>query len=388
MAMILPRRQSFGESFGTGLGSGIGTGLQALANMKMQQMQKQKQAQQFSPIFQSKGFSPEESMALALSPPQVQVEALKGARLRGAFPEEIPQTQTFPERMDQIDEGFRPERREIPEQQVPIRQKYTPEQKSILEDAKRMSQATGDPRIYQKAQLEVAKTGKREEQFEKKLAWEKEKEAAKEKREMTKEERIKQHEINQETKPIVEKINKDAKAARDNNMRLQRMEKLNEEGNLGFPLFNSLVGTISEGIWGFGLDLGFAMTADAQEFNKLSTDFLKNVKDIFGARVTDREVKNYLKTVPTLAQSQEGRRRLINNLQMFNQASTIRQEAMDDIIDTNKGLRPASLESKVEKKIGSLLDELANNFSIQPIHQPKEEASVLQKLGRGVGISY
>ncbi len=51
MAMMLPRRQSMGEAIGSGLGTGLGSGLQALANMKLGQMQKDEQARQLMPFF-------------------------------------------------------------------------------------------------------------------------------------------------------------------------------------------------------------------------------------------------------------------------------------------------------------------------------------------------
>jgi len=79
MAMILPRRQSFGESFGTGLGSGIGTGLQALANMKMQQMQKDQEINRALPYVQKMfpDLDKEGVRGLLMSPPHIQKEFLK-----------------------------------------------------------------------------------------------------------------------------------------------------------------------------------------------------------------------------------------------------------------------------------------------------------------------
>ena len=128
------------------------------------------------------------------------------------------------------------------------------------------------------------------------------------------------------------------------------------------------------------------MTADAQEFDKLSSDFLKNVKDIFGARITDNEIRQFLKTVPTLSQDQEGRRRIINNLRIFNEGSKLRKDIMDKLIAQNNGKRPADLESRVEAEAEQQLNSLADKFASAPVH--RESQSIAKSAAQAFGLSY
>ena len=66
MAQIIPRSNFLAESFEKGFGQmsanmaeGISSGLQALANMKLQQMQQRHQQNRFQPLLEKAGYSPE-----------------------------------------------------------------------------------------------------------------------------------------------------------------------------------------------------------------------------------------------------------------------------------------------------------------------------------------
>ena len=65
-----------------------------------------------------------------------------------------------------------------------------------------------------------------------------------------KEKRADQKDIDRETVTIHKKILKSAKATKMNEMRLERMAKLNEDGFLGSQLINSLISTVGKGIGG------------------------------------------------------------------------------------------------------------------------------------------
>jgi hypothetical protein len=142
------------------------------------------------------------------------------------------------------------------------------------------------------------------------------------------------------------------------------MEELAKRGNLTYPLFASALETLSNGIFGFGIDMTALLHQDSQEFRKLSNDFLKDAKDTFGSRLTNYDVKTFLSTVPTLSQSHLGKLRVINNLRSFNEAALLRKKAMDQIIKENGGRRPANLDTLIEERISPKLDELAAKFKV------------------------
>ena len=170
-----------------------------------------------------------------------------------------------------------------------------------------------------------------------------------------------------ETKEVRKEIIEASRAARENDMRLDRMTELNKKDTLINPLFNA---TLKKA----GMDLAALKNADSQEFEKLSTDFLKNAKAIFGARITNFEVEAFLKTIPTLSQSKEGRARVIRNLKLFNEGAKVRFDEMQKVLKENKGVPPYSLEELVEERVGNRLDSISERF------KGGEEAEVIESL--------
>lgn len=174
-----------------------------------------------------------------------------------------------------------------------------------------------------------------------------------------------QQKVDAETLPTYKEVNKAAKAAKESNARLSRMKHLLDKGNvqthtllrglrtLGHipylgPIFNAVNSMISN--------------PDTQEFEKLSSEFVKDAKPFFGNRMTQQEVELYLKTVPNLLQSAAGQKRVIRNLQIFNDAADLRQKAMSQIIKDNGGKRPRDLDELIEDRIGNNLDALHQEF--------------------------
>ncbi len=192
-------------------------------------------------------------------------------------------------------------------------------------------------------------------------------------------------------------INKEAKGAKADDLRLRRMEKLIETGNLRYPAVQNLldqagqlkmlggaaggligslfggVGSVPGAIAGATIGGGLAAGAEAlikagasketQEFDKLSKEFIRSVKDVMGtARITNLEVETFLKTIPTLAQTDAGKHAVIRNLRIINSGKIVKKEIKDKIIRANNGKRPYNLESLVDQVADPVLDKLAEEF--------------------------
>ena len=172
-------------------------------------------------------------------------------------------------------------------------------------------------------------------------------------------------EIDKETLPIYKEINDKAKAARDSNTRLGRMEQLINKGNLTKTAFYNGIKALGKipGVGGYIESIAESfLSPDTQEFEKLSTDFIKDAKQFFGNRITQQEVAMFLKTVPNLSQTNAGKHRVIRNMRIFNEAASLRKKVMDDLIRENNGKRPANLESLVEQVAEPRLNALAEEF--------------------------
>lgn len=169
------------------------------------------------------------------------------------------------------------------------------------------------------------------------------------------------------------------KDALESEMRLNRMEELNKNGTLTGPSTAMILEKM-------GLPLGVLGNPDSEEFDKLSKDMLKNIRTYFGARINVVEVENFLKTIPSLLNSPEGRDRVINNLRMlleprkmmFDEYRKIKQESKE----SGKPM-PIDLEETVIERIKPQLDELSKKFqqgSPQPEIAKEAQAGTFEKM--------
>ncbi len=147
-----------------------------------------------------------------------------------------------------------------------------------------------------------------------------------------------------ETKKYREERYKLEKSADMGLKTLERMQELNESGKLATPGYLEL-------LKGVGLDIPTLMGADAEEFTKQAQSFLRGAKDQFGGNVTNFEAEQYLRQVPSLSQSPEGRQRVIANTQRFLRQDKLETDLMDKIIDDNGDTPPLNLDIQVRKAL-------------------------------------
>lgn len=162
-----------------------------------------------------------------------------------------------------------------------------------------------------------------------------------------------------DTKDYRSKTTSDFKEVNLVNARLNRMEKLNETGKLAKPLTTAIAEKLNVPVALFG-------NPDSEEFDKLSKDLLKGIKTYFPGRINVVEVENFLKTIPTLMQSQEGRSRVINNIKLLSEPQLLQFDAMREITreaqSTGQPL-PFDLEEVVLERIQPRLDEIVQQVS-------------------------
>lgn len=315
MAIQLLNRNNAAGQLGAALGTGLGSGITNLLQNKLSEMERQRGIQNTKAGLQALGVSPE----IANLPENLQGLAVKDILQRPQRQANLSQLQRL---LGGSSEG------EI---------SGSPQNPSNLFD-NHAGISSQDFNNLARLGLQQQKAHQQQRQFE------------------TKETRAAQQAVDKETLPFYTEINKSAKAAKDNNQRLSRMQELLNKGNLSNPVFYGLSKRI-------GLNIPAFLTADAQEFNKLSQDFLKSAKDIFGSRLTNYDVNAFLQTVPELSQTDEGKQRIINNLKIFNEGALLRQHAIREVIRNNNGKRPANIEEQVDDIVNPQLEQLSEMFA-------------------------
>lgn len=169
----------------------------------------------------------------------------------------------------------------------------------------------------------------------------------------------KQEKVDATTKPFYENIKSLGESARESNERLDKMLELIKGGKLPATLPAAFIDFINDKI---GIDFSAALGSDAEAFNKLKTDFLRDAKSLFGTRVTDNEIRLFLKRIPSLSQTQQGKLKIINTLKHFYDAAQIKNDVMNEIIEENGGYRPSNLQDLVDKRAKPLLKKEATLF--------------------------
>jgi hypothetical protein len=119
---------------------------------------------------------------------------------------------------------------------------------------------------------------------------------------------------------------------------------VNKEGNLALP---------------------FAASPEAQRFVKTLNEFSANAKDTYGSRVTNFDLQQYLKRFPTLLNSEEGRRQIIEQMKIVNEINSVYYKNLQDVFSKAGGARKIDsdvAEDLAEKRSQQSISELVKKF--------------------------
>lgn len=139
--------------------------------------------------------------------------------------------------------------------------------------------------------------------------------------------------------------------------RLLQMQKLNE-GDLIKP-------TASVFLEALGIPLGSLADPSNELFHKLSQDLLKGLPEQYGTRILKVEVENFLKTIPTLSNSADGRRMIASNMLKLGEMKEVYYNAMREkqrnLLDQGKPF-PKDFEQVVFDQVKPQIDRINNEF--------------------------
>lgn len=379
---ILP--QSTGGFF-SGLGSGLGQGLQLLAENKLEDIQARRLIPAVKALFPQ--WSDEQAAAFAKSPPVVQKEiikqlvpAMQASPVESAFEDilggGIPQSQM--QSMPQLSfEDI------IPQQASPLQQGApSPQQlqqvSHLLSTPQGLQSMMGMPQAAALQQLPQAPISQ---QREPAISQEQMSLSQREQEQQNLERYIQQSNLSHRqkaqlrdrfekrhekmrkeelesfkfTKEDRKKIFEAAQAAKSNLRDLERFEELEKEGKLDTAGYNEFLKRS-------GLDVQALRNPGSEEFIKLQNNFIRNAKNIYGARISNFEVEQFLKTLPDLSQSPEGRKRILSAMKQNARASIAYSEAAKEVIREHKGTPPLDFLERIDDKIGKKLDKIAKQF--------------------------
>lgn len=368
---LSPEPQSALSALSTGLGQGLSGGLQALAQQRLGELQQRSQAAKSVSGLEALGFSPQQAQALTglpesalmqvvkqqLALPQQQAYAQALSNLLGGAPEELPIAPAEQQSIAAAAPGLAAQKPASPTQ-VALDRLFGAEPAVSPEKAQAPALK---PTLTEQQATKLAELGLKKQTQAEKLRGEAFK--------LTKDER----------KEIIDK----ARSARQNIHDLDRLEELEKEGKLDTPGY-------VEFLKRSGLDIPSLLNPGSEEYNKIAQTFLRDAKTYLGARISNFELEQFLKTIPSLSMSPEGRKRVISDLKYFNRVALEYNEALKEVIKENKGVPPLDLNEKIDEKIDKKLDRIAEKFRqdlAKPVPQPQNRlvTGLQAALGSVVG---
>ena len=107
------------------------------------------------------------------------------------------------------------------------------------------------------------------------------------------------------------------------------------------------------------------LSPEAQEAVKLIIDSTANIKDTYGSRVTNFDLQTYLKKLPSLLNSPEGKTRVLRDLQIINQLNQMHASGIQEIFEEAGGtdkIPYSTAEQRYKKKYADKEKELLKFF--------------------------
>jgi hypothetical protein len=114
-----------------------------------------------------------------------------------------------------------------------------------------------------------------------------------------------------------------------------------------------------------GIPLGALEKPGSELYNKLSLDLLKGLPETYGNRIMKVEVDNFLKTIPTLLNSPDGRRMIASNILKLGEMREVmynemRRQQVDNLDTGNKF--PKDFQQRVFDQVKPQIDRINNEF--------------------------
>lgn len=171
-----------------------------------------------------------------------------------------------------------------------------------------------------------------------------------------KEDRKDAREDRKENREYVNNVVNAFKGTKNQEAILNQMGELAESDHLTTPAMDSLLGKM-------GIPLGVLNNPDSEEFVKLSNNLTRDITKFYGARINQTEFINFLQQIPTLSNSPEGRKRVIENLKRMLEPNKLEYQTMKEIMAENGGVAPANLNFLVTERMEPKLDEWASEIN-------------------------
>ncbi len=177
--------------------------------------------------------------------------------------------------------------------------------------------------------------------------------------------------------PLVDANSKSLSSLESEGHSIQLLNELNDSGEVaeGFSNININPKTGD-------LIIPKLATPEEQLFAKTINDFTVKAKDSYGGRVTNFELDKFMQRLPTLANSKEGRKLILEQMRIVNEVMQLEKRAVQQVID-RYGIRNidyAAAERIGRENIKDQVADLRNQSLALADTAAKEEKAVISQL--------
>lgn len=143
----------------------------------------------------------------------------------------------------------------------------------------------------------------------------------------------------------------------------RKLQKLNETKKVGEGFERLLINPLTGDFYGLA-QLAQVVSPEAQEWVKEIARFGNRAKDAYGSRITDFDLRQYMKQFPSLLNTQEGRRRIIEMMEINYSMDEAYNEALKSIYEKAKlnQISPEDAEMLAEEAIAPLIKKLEDKY--------------------------
>ncbi len=139
--------------------------------------------------------------------------------------------------------------------------------------------------------------------------------------------------------------------------KLMQMQNLNQDELIG-PASAKFLETI-------GVPLGLLENPSNELYDKVSQDLLKGLPETYGNKILLAEVQNFLKTIPRLVNSPDGRRMIASNMLKLGEMREVLYKEMRkqqvDLLDKNQKF-PKDFEQRIFDNVKPQIDRINREF--------------------------
>lgn len=169
--------------------------------------------------------------------------------------------------------------------------------------------------------------------------------------------------LRKENLPLFTQASDKLRANRSELNSITTLSKINESGKLPQDLGRIIINPLTGEPYALAQLVG-VVNPETQLWIKTINDFTTKAKDSYGSRVTNFDLQQYMKRLPGLLNTAEGRRLILSQMRVVNELDSIYNDAIKEEYSKHSlgGITPEDVHTRAERRISSQQKALEDEY--------------------------